>query len=348
MRLSRKNTLRLQLAPSKHTSRAPISQAPGRGHRAADGRGQVDGLPRARAHVGGRRPRRLAAARAHARHGAGAARVANVLRQLRLLAEHEVDDANAGVHGVLTRTSQLLELAASHARGVGATVRAEALRLAQRRFEAAAAALAAAPAHATWAVAMAGSFGSILERMSVGWVGGRRPRRAACSSTSSRPSRRPSWGRAHVPAGPAAAADDDDAFAAARPCYARALSSAAATAAASSSTACSAHSAPRWLRARGVGCLDRYGVLVCVVYSFVGTPIVCMTLQDRCQYLRDNTKLRTRSIRCAAGPRHPPPTQRTPSPVGAMRASSSFVRGPWRRGRGRRCGRCAGRGGRQV
>ena len=102
-----------------------------------------------------------------------------MLRQLRLLAEHEVDDANAGVHGVLTRTSQLLELAASHARGVGATVRAEALRLAQRRFEAAAAALAAAPAHATWAVAMAGSFGSILERMSVGWVGGRRPPAAA-------------------------------------------------------------------------------------------------------------------------------------------------------------------------
>ncbi len=31
-----------------------------------------------------------------------------MLRQLRLLAEHKVDNANAGVHGVLTRTSQLL------------------------------------------------------------------------------------------------------------------------------------------------------------------------------------------------------------------------------------------------
>ena len=61
---------------------------------------------------------------------------ANVLRQLRLLTEH-AGDANAGLlNGALTRTSQLLDLASSHARGVGAVVRAEALRLAQRRFEA--------------------------------------------------------------------------------------------------------------------------------------------------------------------------------------------------------------------
>ena len=44
----------------------------------------------------------------------------------------------------------------------------------------------------------------------------------------------------------------------------------------------------------------------------------------------------------------PPPHDAHRVAVGAMRASSSCVRGPWRRGRGRRCGRCAGRGGRRV
>jgi hypothetical protein len=100
-----------------------------------------------------------------------------VLRQLRLLAEHEVDDANAGVHGVLMRTSQLLELAASHARGVGATVRAEALRLAQRRFEAAAAARGTRPRH------VGGGDGWQLREHSRADERGR-PRRAAAQAGS--------------------------------------------------------------------------------------------------------------------------------------------------------------------
>ena len=97
------------------------------------------------------------------------ASVANVLRQLRLLAEPV--DSTVTMHEGLTRTGQLLELAASPARGVGAVVRAEALRLAQRRFGALAAALAAAAPTAPWAVATAGRVGALLERLRVGGRG---------------------------------------------------------------------------------------------------------------------------------------------------------------------------------